>query len=78
MGAGNGLCTVDSNKFFRLEDKIMSGEVTFEEIRECVPDRATTLTPGLIAICELLRLSGAEKATFVTAGAREGYLLSII
>lgn len=78
MGAGNGLCTVDADSFFDLEDKVMSGEATFEDIRECVPDRATALTPGLIAICELLRLSGAEKVTFVTAGAREGYLLSIL
>jgi len=78
MGAGKGLCTVDSERFFDLREKITSGDVTFEDISECVPDRATTLTPGLIAICEILRLSGAESATFVTAGAREGYLLSII
>lgn len=78
MGAGKGLCTVDAEAFFTLEEKIMTGDISFEYISSLVPDRAATLTPGLIAICEILRLSKAEKATFVTAGAREGYLLSII
>ncbi len=78
MGTGNGLCTVNATAFFDLEEKIINGELSFEYISSLVPERANTLTPGIIAICQILRLSGAKNATFVTAGAREGYLLSII
>ena len=73
-----GLCTVENAELLNLKESIIAGEISFESIRELFPDRAHAITPGLIAICEILRLSGAQRATFVTAGAREGYLLSIL
>lgn len=73
-----GVKTHPAMRLFRLEDDLYASEHTAELIKSVAPERATTLMPGLTAICEILRISYSNTAVFVTAGARDGYLLSIL
>lgn len=74
----NGVKTYPAQRLFRLEDDLYAHTGAAELIKSVVPERAATLLPGLSAICEILRISRSNTAVFVTAGAREGYLLSIL
>ena len=47
-------------------------------IREVVPDRVTSVIPGIAAYTEIMRYMGLERFVMSTAGVREGYLIEYI
>ena len=49
-----------------------------KRIRGMVPDRVTTIIPGLFAYLEIATYMGLTSFTLSTAGVREGYLLQFI
>lgn len=49
-----------------------------KQIRNIVPDRVTTVIPGLFAYLEIAAYMGLSGFTLSTAGVREGYLLQFI
>ena len=49
-----------------------------KQIRNIVPDRVTTIIPGLFAYLEIAAYMGLSGLTLSTAGVREGYLIQFI
>ena len=47
-------------------------------IKKYAPDRVTTVAPGAVALCEVVKYCGAEKLVISGAGVREGFVARII
>ena len=47
-------------------------------IRDTVPDRVTSIIPGLVAYLEILDYMALEDFIISNAGVREGYLIDFI
>ncbi|MGN1096134.1 MAG: hypothetical protein ACI4QR_07065 [Eubacteriales bacterium] len=59
---------------FALKDAAYGGSV----IKRMMPDRLTTIIPGLVAYDEIFRFLSSKRATVCASGVREGYLLDFI
>lgn len=54
--------------------KVTQTEDGKQSLTEIIPDRLTTLIPGIITIIAILDFTGADKIKIVTNGVREGFV----
>ena len=61
---------------FSVRDTVLSDGGA--AIKKYAPDRVTTVAPGAVALCEVVKYCGAEKLVISGAGVREGFVARII
>ena len=65
---------ISKDELINLVSEIALTEEGREKLLKIMPERLTTLVPGMVTICAMLDFTGAEHIQIVLNGVREGFL----